>query len=150
MRLKGRSSYGSFGWVAVFTQADEKQHQKLSSPALDGVVLTRNQQLVFARQAIRLPTPKEITPAIARSVFPAVPSDFQFEAMPVSQVFARLEKAYGISIVYDKETLGKCRLTADLTDETLADKMLIICKSIEATYTLTSTQLIISGNGCGS
>ena len=138
------------GRVAVFTQSDKKQRQKISSPSLDGVVLIRNQQLVFLRQEVRLTTPKVITPAVARSVFAVNPTTFQFDATPVSEVFAQLEKVYGINVVYDKETLGKCRLTADLTDEPLANKMLIICKSIEATYTIADTQLTVSGPGCGS
>ncbi|WP_375448248.1 FecR domain-containing protein [uncultured Fibrella sp.] len=138
------------GRVAVFTQSDKNRNQKISSPTLDGVVLTRNQQLVFARQPVRLSAPKGITPAVARDVFVLNQASFLFDATPVSEVFALLEKTYGISIVYDKETLGKCRLTADLTDEPLADKMLIICKSIEATYTITDTQLAVSGPGCGS
>ncbi|RYF67751.1 MAG: DUF4974 domain-containing protein [Cytophagaceae bacterium] len=138
------------GRVAVFANTDEKRSQKENSATLDGVVLTRNQQLVVVRQAIRLPAPKPISPAIARTVFALNQANFQFEATPVSDVFALLERTYGISIVYNKETLGKCHLTADLTDEPLADKMLIICKSIEATYTISDTQLTVSGPGCGS
>lgn len=138
------------GRVAVFAQSDKKRQQKISSSTLDGVVLTPNQQLVVARQAIRLPAPKAITPVVARRVFAFSQANFQFDAAPVSEVFSLLERVYGISVVYDKETLGRCRLTADLTDEPLADKLLIICKSIEATYTITDAQLTISGPGCGS
>lgn len=138
------------GRVAVFAQSDRRQQQKASLPALEGVVLTPNQQLVFVRRDIRLTAPKVVTPTVARRIFAINPADFRFEAAPVSEVFARLEKMYGISVVYDKKTLGQCRLTADLTDEPLANKMLIICKSIEATYTITDTQLTISGPGCGA
>lgn len=138
------------GRVAVFTRSDKKRDEKISSATPDGVVLTQNQQLVFARQSVRLALPKTISPAVARDVFVVNQASFLFDATPVSEVFSLLEKMYGISIVYDKATLGKCRLTADLTDEPLADKMLIICKSIEATYIINDTQLTISGPGCGS
>ncbi|XWW46422.1 FecR domain-containing protein [Fibrella sp. USSR17] len=138
------------GRVAVFTQSDEEKVQKINSPTLDGVVLTKNQQLVFSKEQMRMTTPKELPAAVAQRLFTIAPASFQFDARPVSEVFSLLERVYGINVIYDKATLGTCRLTADLTDEPLADKLLIICKSIEATYTITDRQVTISGAGCGS
>jgi transmembrane sensor len=97
----------------------------------------------------QLPKPEAVSPTIASRVVAFDTTSFQFNATPISEVFNQLEKVYGISVSYNKETLGKCRLTADLTDETLANKMIIICKSIEASYTITNTQLAVSGPGCG-
>lgn len=136
------------GRVSVFTKAEENQQQKINSPALEGVVLTRNQQIVFARQEVRLARPKEVDPAIVPKTFAFNTERFVFEATPVSVVFDRLEKAYGVDIIYDKETMAGCRLTTDLTDEPLSEKMTIICKSIEASYTMTDSQIVVTGQGC--
>ncbi|MBC3785978.1 FecR family protein [Spirosoma utsteinense] len=136
------------GRVAVFTESDETHRQKVESPALEGIVLTQNQQIVFARRAVALIKPSEISPAIARTVFPLHAASFVFEARPVGEVFDQLADVYGIRILYDKATLGLCRITADLSDESLSEKMLIICKTIEASYKLTNNQLVVSGQGC--
>ncbi len=136
------------GRVAVFAQSDENRQRKTNSPALEGVVLSPNEQIVFARQPVRLAKPTGIAPATAQNVFVAAPDSFAFNATPVHEVFSQLEKAYGIPIVYDKETLGRCRLTADLTDEPLPEKMLIVCKSIEASYQIDETRIVVSGPGC--
>jgi transmembrane sensor len=135
------------GRVAVFSNTDEEE-EKIDSPTIEGVVLTRNQQVVFARQEIKTIKPKTLPLAVAQKVFATQPERFVFEATPVNEVFAQLEKMYGVRIKYDKESLGKCRLTADLTDEPLANKMLIITKSIEANYTIDDNELTVSGPGC--
>ena len=136
------------GRVAVFAQSDENRQQKTTSLALEGVVLSPNQQIVFGRQLVHLAKPTGISPSTAQNVFVAAPDSFAFNATPLQEVFRQLEKAYGIPIVYDKETLGRCRLTADLTDEPLSEKILIVCKSIEASYQIDETRIVVSGPGC--
>lgn len=141
------------GRVAVFASADQEQRQQRNSPLLHGTVLTKNQQMVLTRHHTgtpdRLPHKlQQLSPASTHQLFAFIPDRFVFSDAPVSEVFAQLEKMYGIHIRYDQETLGTCRLTADLTDEPLAQKMLIICKSIEASYAINGTQLTLTGPGC--
>jgi ferric-dicitrate binding protein FerR (iron transport regulator) len=136
------------GRVAVFTQK-EAQKRNMNSPSLEGTVLKPNQQIVFARSEDRLISPKRIVPLILARKVPAFsPASFVFDATPVSTVFAELEKVYGLQISYDKTALGNCRLTADLSDETLNNKLAVICKSIEATYSLNQNSVLVSGPGC--
>jgi transmembrane sensor len=63
-------------------------------------------------------------------------------------VFARLEKAYGLSIVYDKAVLKNCQLTVPMTDEPFFTKLDIICQTIGASYKVEGTQVVITGAGC--
>ena len=139
------------GRVAVFAPSDQQQR---NSPVLNGqLVLGKNQQVVFAGHrtgtADYVPLkPRELTPARTHEVFSFIPDRFAFTDAPVSEVFAQLETMYGVQIHYHRETLGACRLTADLTDEPLREKMLIICKSIEADYTIDGRQLTVKGSGC--
>lgn len=142
------------GRVAVFAPSDLRQQQQRNSPILNGqLVLSKNQQVVFVGHRTGtlgyLPLkPKELTPASTHEVFSSIPDQFAFTDAPVSEVFAQLETMYGVQIHYNHETLGACRLTADLTDEPLLEKMLIICKSIEANYTIDGTKLTVKGSGC--
>ena len=137
------------GRVAVFAHKAGDQSQKLTPSRPDSVVLTRNQQLVFARQDAQSIQHRDIihtanTPK--GSLLNA--ATFRYNATPISEVFRELERVYGISITYDKDALESCHLTTDLIDEPLIDKMNIICKSIEATYTMQANRFAVSGRGC--
>ena len=153
------------GRVAVFTPVNRRAQRELAQHELAqpgtlivaavnaglkaDAVLTKNQQLVFDVDMLRRAKQAVLTPVGANAAFAAAPAAaFVFTAEPISAVFARLERAYGITISYDRQTLGNCRLTADLTDEPLAEKLLIVCKSIEADYRIDDTQISVTGPGC--
>jgi hypothetical protein len=73
---------------------------------------------------------------------------FEFDDTPVSEVFAVLEKSYSVDIVYDEELMHNCPLTASLTNESLFEKLNIICKAVEARYSLIDGQIVIDSKGC--
>lgn len=135
------------GKVSVFSQANAAAIRKKSTRDLDeGVVLTPNQQAVYDRTAQKMlkmlvlnPQPLTITHR---------KQAFRYHDTPVSQVFAELEETYGIRIIYDRETMGHCIVTGDLGNESLFNKLTIICKGIEAQYTLQDAQILITGPGC--
>jgi len=138
------------GRVAVYPQAQKADPERTDESAEKGIVLTRNQQLVFERQAARFIRPKTIVairPIFPKGLSPGL-ANFNFTATPVGAVFDELEKVYGVKIVYDKDTLGNCRLTADLTDASLSEKLTIICKSIEADYQMQQLTVVVTGPGC--
>ncbi|MNL58322.1 hypothetical protein D3C87_1819500 [compost metagenome] len=74
--------------------------------------------------------------------------DFVFVRTSVNEVFETLKTAYSIPIIYDATRFAQCELTADLTTESLYEKLDVICKSVEATYKSEDGQIIVSGNGC--
>lgn len=139
------------GRVAVFTSGAHTSNpaQKLTPTAPDSVILTRNQQLVFARQQAQLVQRREvILPTASPKGSPLNAATFVYNATPVSEIFRELERVYGITITYDANALKSCHLTTNLADEPLAGKMTIICKSIEATYTVQGNHFSVSGRGC--
>lgn len=138
------------GRVAVFPQSNRKQSPKTRLATPEEIVLTRNQQIVFARQQARFVRTSRVlatTPLFPKGLSTSLPT-FDFNATPISEVFSQLEKVYGVKIIYDKNGLGTCRLTADLTNESLAEKLMIICKSIEAEYRMQQLTVVVSGPGC--
>ncbi|ADB38778.1 FecR family protein [Spirosoma linguale] len=139
------------GRVAVYTSNSDIDNpsRPVMPAASDSVILMRNQQLVFARQQAESAQRREITlPANSPKGSLLNMSTFVYNGTPISEVFRELERVYGITISYDKNALESCRLTTDLTDEPLLNKMTIICKSIEAAYTVQETQFVVSGRGC--
>lgn len=134
------------GRVSVFTQLDPDAKEKISNHELEGVVLSPNQKIIYARDQIRMVKTLVEKPEII--VSKAKTPQFIFEDMPVSEVFDSVGKAYGIDILYDEELLKDCPLTAILENQTLHEKLTIICKAIEANYEILDGQIVVHGKGC--
>ncbi|NBB21876.1 DUF4974 domain-containing protein [Runella sp. CRIBMP] len=139
------------GRVAVAVAEKISNRKNISNREREGIVLLPNQQAVLSRQEIRLVKSLVENPTLLSATTPTpMRYSFVFEAAQASDVFNMIEKAYGIDMVFDEEIFSKCQFTADLTDESLYEKLDIICKSIEANYQILDAQIIISGKGCAN
>ncbi len=138
------------GRVAVAVARITDVQQKISSRELDGIMLLPNQQAVLSRQEVRLVKSLVENPAIISKNQPEnlMQQQFIFNAESATQVFKSIEKAYGIDIVFDETLLSECQFTGNLTDESLYEKLDIICKTIEAQYQIMDAQVIITSKGC--
>lgn len=61
---------------------------------------------------------------------------FNFKRTNVAEVFEILEQSYNIKIVYDKDVVKHCTLTASLGDEPLQEKLNMITASLDASYVI--------------
>lgn len=137
------------GRVAVAVAKKISDKKAISTRELDGIVLLPNQQAVLSREEIRLVKSLVENPALLSADTPnPMRYSFVFEAARASDVFKLIKQAYGVDIVFDEELFAKCQFTANLTDESLYEKLDIICKSIEANYQILDAQIIVSGKGC--
>lgn len=97
-----------------------------------GVILTPNQKLVYDQ------TPKNFqkqlldTPALINPL--AIQHHFVYDDAPVTEVLEELKKAFDIDIEYDQDVLKNCRISADLSDESLSKKLDLICSALGARY----------------
>ncbi|ODS83180.1 MAG: hypothetical protein ABS46_07075 [Cytophagaceae bacterium SCN 52-12] len=71
-----------------------------------------------------------------------------FDDKPVSDIFDMLEKAYDIRIRYPDNLLSDCRITASFVNETLYEKIRLICKGLGATYKVVDGEIVIDSEGC--
>lgn len=133
------------GKVSVYTRKDLEKAKETQQNVMAGVVLTPNQQAAFSKNEERLLKSIVEAPTI---VIEAPKQEFIFEEAPVSQVFGFLEKIYGISVIYDAKTMEACYLTANLSDESLFDKLDLICKITHSNYEMVDAQIIIHSQGC--
>lgn len=129
------------GRVSVYTNTVGSENKGNNE-----VLLTPNQKVVFmaqenqfARSLIESP---ELLPVVD------LKPTFVFKAAPIREVFEKLEKAYGIEIVFDEETMNNCYLTASFTDEPLFEKLDLITRTLNASYQQVDGQIIISSKGC--
>lgn len=130
------------GRVSVF-----HQHKiSLTDPEEKGLIITPNQQAIFSRKEERLEKTLSENPILIQNL-----SEIRvqsFEDRPVAEVLKVIEKAYGITIIYDEEVLSHCIITTTLTDESLFNKLDIMCKTIGASYKVVDAQVVIQSNGC--
>lgn len=135
------------GKVAVFSREDPDVSEKQSSHELTGVVIEPNQQIVFVRKTVKIT--KSIVPE--PEVVAHTPSHvLEFDEAPVSTVFDALHVAYGIEIIYDKNIMDDCPITARLMEMSLYEKLDLICKAVGASYKVIDGRILIEGKGCRS
>ncbi len=127
------------GRVSVFIKKDfDKQS---TAPDRKGLVLTPNQQAIFSRDLLHLDKTLIEAPVILAS--PAENISFEFNNTPLDRIFQVLEKAYGVDIIYEPE-LGEGRsLTVGLEDESLYEKLDVICKTLGLSYQIVDAQIIV-------
>jgi len=134
------------GKVSVFAQSDPHLKEKVADKQFQGVVLTPNQKIIYARNEVKMV--KTLVEKPEMVVSKAEIPEFEFEDTPASEVFNTIARAYGIDILYDEALLRDCPLTARLDNQTLHDKLNIICKAVESSYEIVDGQVIIHSKGC--
>lgn len=134
------------GKVAVFSREDPNMPEKQSSRELTGVVIEPNQQVVFVRKTVKITKSLVPEPEVVAEAGKA--PHFEFDEAPVSAVFSALHSAYGIDIIYDKNIMDECPITATLTEMSLYEKLDLICKAVDASYKSIDGRIVVEGKGC--
>lgn len=114
----------------------------------EGVVLTPNQKVQYIAKNAVFVTGLVAQPQVLENTFKKEAMQFNFDDTPLSEVVKRLELAYGIKIVLSSDLLNNCPLTANLTQQPLFEKLALICGSLNATFEIKGTTILISGRGC--
>ncbi|QMW05479.1 FecR family protein [Spirosoma foliorum] len=133
------------GRVSVYTRKDIRAARRLQQNESVGVVLTANQQVDFIEKEDRLVKSIVAQPIVLQKI---ESRDYVFEEAPIDRVFNQLEKTYGLPVLYDPVTVKNCFITANLADESLFDKLNLICRISRATYEIVDGQIIIHSAGC--
>jgi ferric-dicitrate binding protein FerR (iron transport regulator) len=74
--------------------------------------------------------------------------EFIFEDAPIESVFQTLSAMYDLPITYDHETYKHCFINIILGNEKLEEKLAVITKTINASFTLSDKGILIQGKGC--
>lgn len=127
------------GRVSVFTKKDFEGNT--TAIEKKGLILTPNQQAVFSRDLAHLDKTLVETPVLLNAQ--AKKTSFEFNNTPVEKIFSILEEAYGLEIIYDPELVTNRSLTVSMEDESLFEKLDIICRTLGLTYQLVDAQIII-------
>ncbi|CAG4999374.1 hypothetical protein DYBT9275_02212 [Dyadobacter sp. CECT 9275] len=135
------------GKVTVYRQ-DTKDLTNVSTNS--GVILTPNQKATY------FPDNKQFVTSIAEDPQPlAVPSaenavarSLIFVDTPIGEVIRQLEVIYGTEIELEQESLSHCPFTGNLTPQALYTKLELLCGTINGSYEVRGTKILITGKGC--
>ncbi len=132
------------GKVSVFKKEDFRK--AATNGESHGLLVTSNQKVTLEIRDSRLVKTLSDAPEVVPGKSGLIRSGYV--NTPVSQVLKELKEAYQIDIVFDEELLSGCPLTAVLTDQSLKEKLEIICEAIEAKYEILDGQVMIYGKSC--
>ncbi|MCE6989861.1 FecR family protein [Dyadobacter sp. CY323] len=123
------------GKVSVFTRKELEQ-----SKTPRGVILTANLQAEFSRSGQQFHKTLVEYPII----LPAKKNiQFDFNDTPLNQVFDALQTAYGIEIIYDPDVMAGRTLRVSLDNESMYEKLDVICNTIGMSYQIVDAKVII-------
>jgi ferric-dicitrate binding protein FerR (iron transport regulator) len=137
------------GDITVLVTTGKVAVTRKTAPLRQPLILTTNQIAFYkghTRDLVQLKAEKK---DLAPDLIPTAPAIiFNFDETPVVEIFQTLENAYGIPFHYDKVTFSNCVLTTSMGDESLEDKIRIICEAIGATYELKEDGVFLEGKPC--
>lgn len=134
------------GKVSVFDNEELTKTRKESNPSLKGIVLTANQEIYYKKDEKQFEKSLIANPVIVDSSMKE--EDFVFDETPLSEVFKKFERAYGIPIIVDENQIRDCTLTAFMADESLPEKLTMMCKAIHASYEMIDGQIVMNVRSC--
>lgn len=133
------------GKVSVFNKNDYKLLTSGTKNESKGIVLTPNQKIVF-EEGVGMVKSLRANPEIVPDSKVVV--RFDYKNTPVVNVLQELKSAYQVDIIYDTDLLSDCPLTATLVNQSLLEKLNIICEVIEAKYEVIDGKIMIYGKSC--
>jgi len=134
------------GRVSVFKQQDFEKAQQSGSRQIQGVILMPNQQMTLNLDNNRLQKQSVEQP---RALQPeTLKPELVYEDTPVTKVFDTIERTYGIKLLYSKDELSACLVNITFSNESLLERLEVVCQTIGATYEVLDGQIVIHSKGC--
>ena len=118
------------------------------SREVNGLILMANQAAIYEKDLHHLSKTLVANPLVIQEKISVANKDIRYDETPLPAILMELEHSYGIPIQFDKDGLQNCRITATLTNETLYEKLDILCKTVSASYEIVDGQIVVSGRGC--
>lgn len=141
---KKASVWVKTGKVSVYKQ-NAFTTTDASSKQLEGVIVVPNQQVVYDLTTRQLTKNIIEKPVLLEN---STGETFAFSSTPLKEVFARLEHAYGIQVMYDETMISSCSLSVNMGNETFYEKLDLICRAINASYESIDGSIFITSHGC--
>lgn len=134
-------------------QVYENKRLTKERPAEVAVIVTPNQKAVYKKdnrvfETLLVDQPQPVITETAELNASKKQHNFIFEQEKLLKVFGLIGKTYGIEIVPENTAINDCIFTGDLSANDLYTKLKIICLTVNASYEINGTRILIKGNGC--
>ncbi|HEY5407355.1 MAG TPA: FecR family protein [Ginsengibacter sp.] len=137
------------GRVEVY---ENKPVEKMVAVKKDnGVILLPNQKVIYdqeTRHFISSLVDDPLPLVVESTNKKPIAESFVFEETPLKTVLKSFEITYGIDIVVENENLYNCLFTGDVSRQDIYTRLNIICQSVQASYEVEGTKILIMGPGC--
>ncbi len=74
--------------------------------------------------------------------------DMKFADTRMAEVLARIERKFDVKVVVNNSNLNDCRVTVDMTDNSLESSLVLITDLLDVTYKRIGNRIEFSGRGC--
>lgn len=133
------------GKVTVY-QNNVRNNGAEAVPKQSAILLLPNQLVVFDRKA-ELFDKRLVENPVSLPEVKSLPK-FEYEDGYAVRFFEDIKKTYGVNVVYNPELLANCQFSASFSDESLPEKLDVVCKTIGASYEIIDAQVVITTTGC--
>jgi transmembrane sensor len=134
------------GRVSVYKQQDFEKAQQSGLRRIQGIILTPNQQMTYNLEDSHLTKALVEKPTALMLQIPG--REQVFEDTPVAKVFATIERTYGVKLLYNEDDLSACLVNLTFTNESLLERLDVVCETIGASYEVLDGQIVINSKGC--
>ena len=131
------------GKVSVYRA---EPNRAAGSKEVKGLILTANQAAIFEKSLHHMTKTLVANPTVLHKT--TLNPEVRYDEVPLSTLLHELEASYGITIQFDEQNFRRCRITATLSNETLYEKLDLLCKTVSASYEIVDGQIVVSGDGC--
>ena len=141
------------GKVEVYKRPESVVRRDPSEKS-NGVILTPNQRVIYREDKQQFETslvaePQPLVQETERteqsSDSPASPV---FNNSSLAVILRSLEKTYGIDIEVENDNINNCHFSGDVSNMDLYGKLDVVCRSINVSYEIIGTKILIRGKGC--
>jgi transmembrane sensor len=127
----------------------ENQQAKSKNNTNKGVVLLPNQKVIYSEKGSVFETTLVDNPQQLRDIkADSTNTVFIADDKPLNEIIDELKTLYGIEIVLENDNINNCHFTGNIEKQNLYGKLDFICQSINATYEIKGTRILIRGKGC--
>lgn len=133
------------GKVTVY-QNNVRNNGAETTPKQSAILLLPNQLVVFDRKA-ELFDKRLVEHPVSLPDVKSLPK-FEYEDSYAGRFFEDIRKAYGVNVVYNADLLAHCQFSASFSDESLPERLDVVCKTIGASYEIIDAQVVITTTGC--
>lgn len=109
------------------------------------VDVSPNEHVIYRAGVVEKQT---LTQDVVAAVIENTEYDMEFSDVPMEEVFRRIEQKFDVKVRFGDPAIGRCRITADLTDQSLESTLQMVTEVLAVEYSRRGREITFTGAGC--